>query len=137
MRAASTPRSSRGPGGIAFALVFAIAVNFLLCRVKFHRSVKLVSTERENRGEAMSTATPAVLVVGAGPVGLVAAAELARHGLSVQIIDKLAQPTDESRAIAVHARSLDMLERMGVVDQLIATGVKSTGMELRSGHNKL
>ena len=54
----------------------------------------------------MSTTSPDVLIVGAGPVGLVAAAELARHGVAVRIIDKLAQPTNESRAIAVHARSL-------------------------------
>jgi 2-polyprenyl-6-methoxyphenol hydroxylase-like FAD-dependent oxidoreductase len=85
----------------------------------------------------MSTDNPDVLVVGAGPVGLVAAAELARHGVTVRIIDKLAQPTNESRAIAVHARSLDMLERMGAVDELIATGVKAKAMELYSGHDKL
>ncbi len=85
----------------------------------------------------MNAPAPDVLVVGAGPVGLVAAAELARHGLSVLIIDKLPQPTDESRAIAVHARSLDMLARMGVVDQLMATGVKARGMELHSGRKEL
>jgi 2-polyprenyl-6-methoxyphenol hydroxylase-like FAD-dependent oxidoreductase len=80
---------------------------------------------------------PDVLVVGAGPVGLVAAAELARHGVAVRIIDKLAQPTNESRAIAVHARSLDMLERMGAVNELIGTGVKAKAMELYSGRDKL
>src|SRR5271167_3039534 len=85
----------------------------------------------------MSTTSPDVLVVGAGPVGLVAAAELARQGVTVRIIDKLTQPTDESRAIAVHARSLDMLARMGAVDELIATGVKAGAMELYSGHDKL
>jgi 2-polyprenyl-6-methoxyphenol hydroxylase-like FAD-dependent oxidoreductase len=85
----------------------------------------------------MSTNTPDVLVVGAGPVGLVAAAELARHGLAVRIVDKLAEPTTESRAIAVHARSLDMLARMGTVDQLIATGVQAGGMELYSGSDQL
>jgi 2-polyprenyl-6-methoxyphenol hydroxylase-like FAD-dependent oxidoreductase len=73
---------------------------------------------------------PDVIVVGAGPVGLVAAHELARHGVRVRIIDKLAQPTDESRAIALHARSLDMLDRMGVIEDLLATGVKSTGMNM-------
>ena len=57
---------------------------------------------------------PDVVIVGAGPVGLVAACELARRGVTVRIIDKLSQPTDESRAIAVHPRSCDMLDRMGV-----------------------
>lgn len=79
----------------------------------------------------MSTeSSPEVLVVGAGPVGLVAAHELARSGVRVRIIDKLAQPTEESRAIALHARSLDMLDRMGIIDDLLATGVKSTGMNM-------
>lgn len=81
--------------------------------------------------------TPDVVVVGAGPVGLVAAAELARHGAAVRIVDMLASPTTESRAIAIHARSLDMLDRMGIVDQLIATGVKAGGMELYSGKDEL
>jgi 2-polyprenyl-6-methoxyphenol hydroxylase-like FAD-dependent oxidoreductase len=74
--------------------------------------------------------TTDVVVVGAGPVGLVAACELARRGIAVRVIDKLAQPTNESRAIAIHARSLDMLDRMGIIDELVATGVKSTGMKM-------
>jgi choline dehydrogenase-like flavoprotein len=60
---------------------------------------------------------PDVVVVGAGPVGLVAACELARHGLAVRVIDKLPAPTEESRAIVVHARSLEMFERMGVAGE--------------------
>jgi len=78
-----------------------------------------------------------VLVVGAGPVGLVAGSELARRGVRVRVIDKLAQPTDQSRAIAVHARSLDMFDRMGIVDAMVSTGIKATAMQLYAGHNKL
>ena len=80
---------------------------------------------------------PDVVVVGAGPVGLVAACELARRGVAVRIIDKLAEATDESRAIAIHARSLDMFDRMGIVDDLVATGVKSTSMRMLSGDHQL
>jgi 2-polyprenyl-6-methoxyphenol hydroxylase-like FAD-dependent oxidoreductase len=78
-----------------------------------------------------------VLVVGAGPVGLVAAAELARRGVRIRVIDKLTQPTDQSRAIAVHARSLDMFDRMGIVDEALSTGIKATAMQLYAGHSKL
>jgi 2-polyprenyl-6-methoxyphenol hydroxylase-like FAD-dependent oxidoreductase len=86
----------------------------------------------------MGTAqNPAVIVVGAGPVGLVAACDLARRGIRVRVIDKLAQPTAESRAIAIHARSCDMLDRMGVLDDLIATGVKSTGMNMFANGKKM
>jgi 2-polyprenyl-6-methoxyphenol hydroxylase-like FAD-dependent oxidoreductase len=73
-----------------------------------------------------------VLVVGAGPVGLVLACELARRGTRFRLIDKLERPTDESRAIVVHARSLEMVERIGVLDELIASGVRTTGMELHA-----
>ena len=66
-----------------------------------------------------SNQNPDVIVVGAGPVGLVAGCELARRGVRVRVIDKLAQPTEQSRAIAVHARSLDMFDRMGIVDEMI------------------
>ena len=84
-----------------------------------------------------TTPNPNVVVVGAGPAGLVAAAELARRGVRVRVIDKLAQPTDQSRAIAVHARSLDMFDRMGIVDEMVSTGIKATAMQLYAGHSRL
>src|SRR5271156_5100258 len=80
---------------------------------------------------------PAVIVVGAGPVGLVAGCELARRGIRVRVIEKLAQPTDQSRAVAVHARSLDMFDRMGIVDEILSTGIKATAMQLYAGHSRL
>lgn len=73
-----------------------------------------------------------VLVVGAGPVGLVMACELARRQVPVRLIDKLAAPTVESRAILIHSRSLEMLDRIGVVDQIIASGVRTGGMQLHA-----
>jgi 2-polyprenyl-6-methoxyphenol hydroxylase-like FAD-dependent oxidoreductase len=80
---------------------------------------------------------PDVVVVGAGPVGLVAGCELARRGIRVRVIDKLAQPTDQSRAIAVHARSLDMFDRIGIVDEMLSTGIKATAMQMYAGRKKL
>ena len=71
-----------------------------------------------------------VLVVGAGPVGLLAACEFARRDVPVRIIDKLATPTTESRAILVHSRSLEMFDRMGIVDELMDTGVQTHGMRM-------
>ena len=53
-----------------------------------------------------------VLVVGAGPVGLTMAAELARYGVSVRIVEKAAQRTDESKAIVMWSQSLEMLEEL-------------------------
>jgi 2-polyprenyl-6-methoxyphenol hydroxylase-like FAD-dependent oxidoreductase len=84
-----------------------------------------------------TTQNPAVVIVGAGPVGLIAACELARRGVDIRIIDKLEKPTTESRAIAIHARSCDMLDRMGILDDLSATGVKSTGMNMFASGKKM
>ena len=76
--------------------------------------------------------TATALVVGAGPVGLVAACELARRGVAVRIIDKLTEPTTESRAVLVHARSLEALARVGVADEIIAAARRTTGMEIHA-----
>ncbi|MEE6135491.1 FAD-dependent monooxygenase [Mycobacterium sp. 050128] len=84
-----------------------------------------------------TTSKTEVLVVGAGPVGLVAGCELARRGIRVRVIDKLAAPTDQSRAIAVHSRSLDMYSRMGIIDEMVSTGVKATAMRMYAGSSRL
>ena len=70
----------------------------------------------------MNAAETDVLIVGAGPVGLVLACQLARLGVPCRIIDKGTGPVAESRATDVHARTLEQLEPLGVVDQLIERG---------------
>ncbi len=85
-------------------------------------------TTTQGEGE-MSNSIP-VLVVGAGPVGLTLACELARRDVPVRIIDKLAAPTTESRAAVVHARTLEAFSRMGVVDEVIAAGQRTTGLQM-------
>jgi len=64
-----------------------------------------------------------VLVVGAGPVGLALAVDLARRDVPLRIIDRSPAPTDESRAIVIHARTLDQLEPLGVCEPLIGAGL--------------
>ena len=66
-----------------------------------------------------------VLIVGAGPTGLMAALELASRGLSLRIIDKAPGRSDKSRALAVQARSLEMLQKHGLADRLIESGQKA------------
>ncbi len=76
-----------------------------------------------------------VLIIGAGPVGLSLAVDLARRGVAVRIVDALARPTSESRAIVVHSRTLDHFEALGVLDAIMARAIRSTGMEVHSdGH---
>ncbi len=62
------------------------------------------------------------LVVGAGPTGLTLGCELLRRGLKVRLIEKLAEPTDQSRALALQSRTLEVLERMGILDRFLKQG---------------
>jgi len=70
------------------------------------------------------------LVVGAGPVGLFMASELARHGISCRIIDKLSAPSRFCRALGVTPRTLEIWEDMGIVNEAIDAGIWIEGMRL-------
>src|ERR671916_2216807 len=63
-----------------------------------------------------------VLVVGAGPTGLTMAAELAARGMGCRILDKTPARSERSRALVVHARSLELLQKMGIADELLTRG---------------
>jgi 2-polyprenyl-6-methoxyphenol hydroxylase-like FAD-dependent oxidoreductase len=71
----------------------------------------------------MSGSTTQVLVAGAGPVGLATAVDLARRGVEVDVIDKVGPREDgESRALGVHARTLEVFDRLGVLPRVLAAG---------------
>ena len=59
-----------------------------------------------------TTSEVAVLIVGGGAVGSVLSMELARRGVEFRCIDRMPGPAGESRAIALHARTLELLERV-------------------------
>lgn len=64
-----------------------------------------------------------VLVVGAGPVGLTAAAELRRHGVDCRIVDRLAAPEPYAKAIGVVPRTLEVWDSMGLVHGVLDAAV--------------
>jgi len=66
-----------------------------------------------------------VLIVGAGPTGLVLALWLTRLGVRVRIIDKTAEPGTTSRALAVQARTLEFYSQVGLSDAVVAHGRKT------------
>ncbi len=61
----------------------------------------------------------AVLIVGAGPVGLTLAATLRRHGVSFRIVDKNLNRIEQSRAAVIHARTVEVLDWLGLADAAI------------------
>ncbi len=73
-----------------------------------------------------------VLVVGAGPVGMTVGAELLRQKAGpVLVIDRQAEGANESRAAVIHARTLEVLEPLGITDRLVARGLKVSDFRLR------
>jgi 2-polyprenyl-6-methoxyphenol hydroxylase-like FAD-dependent oxidoreductase len=71
-----------------------------------------------------------VLIVGAGPTGLVLALWLTRFGVSVRIIDKLAASGTTSRALAVQGRTLEFYQQFGLAQAVIEHGHKVAGVNL-------
>jgi 2-polyprenyl-6-methoxyphenol hydroxylase-like FAD-dependent oxidoreductase len=71
-----------------------------------------------------------VLVVGAGPTGLTLACQLVRFGVRFRIIDKQADRTRESRALGVQARSLEVLQTLGLGEMLAGRGRTTTRLKL-------
>ena len=78
-----------------------------------------------------------VLIVGAGPVGLTLAAELARYGLQVRIIDRSSCPTKTSKALVVWSRTLELMDRMGCSPAFLKAGLQARGASIRSGRTVL
>ena len=71
-----------------------------------------------------------VLIVGAGPTGLVLALWLNRLGLRVRIIDKTPEPGTTSRALVVHARTLEFYRQVGLAEAVVDQGLEFTAANL-------
>src|ERR1700751_2119325 len=71
-----------------------------------------------------------VLIVGAGPTGLVLALWLTRQGVSVRIIDKTSEPGTTSRALAVQARTLELYEQLDLAEPIVQKGYTVPGARL-------
>jgi 3-(3-hydroxy-phenyl)propionate hydroxylase len=82
-------------------------------------------------GEALAV-QERVLIAGAGPVGLVAAAHLARSGVPVTVFEGGPKLSEESRASTFHPPTLDMLHALGAAEPLIKQGLKAPAFQYRS-----
>ncbi|MGW1509399.1 rifampin monooxygenase [Streptomyces sp. NPDC002394] len=65
-----------------------------------------------------------VIVVGGGPTGLMLASELRLHDVRVLVLEKLAEPTLESRGQGLHARSVEMMDQRGLLERFSETSKK-------------
>jgi 2-polyprenyl-6-methoxyphenol hydroxylase-like FAD-dependent oxidoreductase len=83
----------------------------------------------DNGGAAVRTS---VLVVGAGPTGLLLASELRRRGVPCHLIDARPGPNHWDRATLVHPRSLQIFEAVGIVDKLLDVGCRQRIIKVHS-----
>jgi 2-polyprenyl-6-methoxyphenol hydroxylase-like FAD-dependent oxidoreductase len=74
-----------------------------------------------------------VLVVGAGPTGLLLASELQRRGVPCYLIDALPGPLHWDRATVVHPRSLEVFESLGLIGKFLDAGTKQCAVKIHSG----
>lgn len=75
---------------------------------------------------------PDVVVIGAGPVGILLSAELARRGIDVVTLERRPEPGSRSRAIGLHAPVLAALEHSGTTDRILATATRVDRGECRT-----
>src|SRR4051794_15879655 len=121
--------------GLLFGLLFLIPLagatedSAVLAGIGLTDEFRSRATPHGPQEMTMNT-TDEVLVVGAGPVGLTTACQLARHGVPVRVVDSLEQATTESRAVGVHARSLEMLAALGVLRQLESRGRRIDALDM-------
>ena len=71
-----------------------------------------------------------IIIVGAGPTGLVLALWLARLGIPLRIVDKAAGPGTTSRAVAVQARTLEFYRQVHLADEVVRSGIELGGLNL-------
>jgi 2-polyprenyl-6-methoxyphenol hydroxylase-like FAD-dependent oxidoreductase len=78
-----------------------------------------------------------VLVVGAGPTGLMLANQLVRRGVRVLIVDRHSGPSLQTRALGVQARTLEIYSQLGIVDRALELGKIGNGANLWAQGRKM
>jgi 2-polyprenyl-6-methoxyphenol hydroxylase-like FAD-dependent oxidoreductase len=86
---------------------------------------------------SLTHATPDVLIIGAGPVGLTLTNDLLRRGIDCRLIDSAPHATQKTKALGIHAKTLELLAKMGVVHTAIERGLQSPRFSLYSDGKRI
>ena len=81
--------------------------------------------------------TESVLIVGAGPTGMMAALELSRFGIAVRLVEKARGPATTSRAVGVQARTLELFEQRGISAPLMSKGNPGRAVSVYGGGQRV
>src|SRR4051794_3531921 len=84
-----------------------------------------------------SETQPTIVIAGMGPVGMTAALILARKGIPVTVLEAGADLATDSRASTFHPPSLEILDELGVVEELLETGLVAPGFQYRGKSREL
>ena len=90
------------------------------------------SNKRSNNSAAID-----VLIVGAGPTGLVMASELARHGVACRIIDKSSTRSQVSKALVIQSRTLELFDSMDIIAEFLDLGTKVYAVNMYTNRKQL
>ncbi len=71
-----------------------------------------------------------VLIVGAGPTGLMLANQLARRGIHALVVDRNPGPSIQTKALGVQARTLEIYSRLGIAERALELGTRATGASM-------
>jgi 2-polyprenyl-6-methoxyphenol hydroxylase-like FAD-dependent oxidoreductase len=86
---------------------------------------------------SLTAATPDVLIVGAGPVGLALAGDLRRRGIRCRIIDSAPQVGAATKALGIQAKTLELLAKLGVARTAIERGLTTSLFSIYSDGKRL
>jgi 2-polyprenyl-6-methoxyphenol hydroxylase-like FAD-dependent oxidoreductase len=77
-------------------------------------------------GQALAgdAGTPQVLVIGAGPTGMITACELLRRGVQVRVVDAAPDPVPYCKALLLWPRTIDVLAELGLADEVPRRGIR-------------
>ena len=96
----------------------------------------MLCPKAHEHGRMPNSSQTEVLVVGAGPVGLLTALLLTRHGVRTRVIDEESRTAAHSYACALHPASLRLLERVGIADEVIELGRRVENVALFEGNER-
>jgi 2-polyprenyl-6-methoxyphenol hydroxylase-like FAD-dependent oxidoreductase len=122
----ATIREQFPPIAVQFVIIFAESRPTPASLTARRRRVAYISIPQRSR---VSVDTD-ILIVGAGPTGLMLANQLARRGVRFRIIDRHAGPALQTRALGVQARTLEIYSHLGIANRALELGKRGVGANI-------